>query len=673
MSWIPTHSDDVVILHFSDLHFGAHNQEHVFQEITPFIRDQVRPDLVLVTGDVVDSPARKSFEEAKQALSAATRSVPIFVCPGNHDRFRKGNRWWLWSPRPSPLFRDQFSQHLLSPNRVHYEAIRGWRIGLIEIDSATEADYFARGYVARKEIDTVVHAARSAECDICIALTHHHPLPVRALEAARKGKLAALANVTALVNAGTLLEAVANANIDVILHGHDHCANWARYGSLEHGRGEVCILGAGSGTGNHSIGGCKLEDVSFNVIVLGVDRSVRTRVVKYDGQFSMRELGLFDAATIRRRRLLRSLARHNEVLQDDLGTEVTKSVRFTPERDIAIDIEFTSWKVDRECKYPVNNTTGIPVDAVVTLTGPKGTITPNTTIAPTHEKSDWVIRWDVPPSHARPVVCAQKLSYVWRGGALLESGDLVAQQAQGLGFLRGEGYEYASIRAFHSTVTRATLVVRLPPWAAPSDVEVRAYDDHYVRHGEEEAELSQRVRSLGAGHYVLAVPFPRTGWLYALAWRPPTLPLSQEQRDFITRAQEEGVAMLNAFRRGAVLGSEYDLALYLVDQGVLSLSAHESPSGTAPRAQIPMLGDRLLLAQAAWGVLGEVRAPHTAAYEAGLAPGETVVWAIPVRSLLNTNSNRVLGVLRVATRASTPAGTLAMFTKGLANLLTVAA
>jgi hypothetical protein len=130
--------------------------------------------------------------------------------------------------------------------------------------------------------------------------------------------------------------------------------------------------------------------------------------------------------------------------------------------------------VDRARNHSIG---GFPVDPTVTLQG-EGSRSPVASAAPTEEASDWVIRWTVPTSHAAPAVISQKLSYVWRGGALLEDADLQAYTGHPLGFLRGEGFEYSSIRSRHSTVSRATLVVRLPPWAAPEAVEVRAYDAH---------------------------------------------------------------------------------------------------------------------------------------------------------------------------------------------------
>src|SRR5262249_33274632 len=149
-------------------------------------------------------------------------------------------------------------------------------------------------------------------------------------------------------------------------------------------------------------------------------------------------------------------------LQANLGAEITKSARFTPKRDIEVDIEFTNWRAGRDNHFPISNATGMPVNATVSLTGRAGTIRAETKIVPTSDPFDWVLHWEVPASHAGPELCVQNSGYIWRGGALLEANDLRARNGEALGFLRSEGYEYSSIRSFHSTTSRATLILHLP-------------------------------------------------------------------------------------------------------------------------------------------------------------------------------------------------------------------
>ena len=45
----------VTIAHLSDLHFGMKSQTESWRPLTNFLANELRPDLVLVTGDLADS------------------------------------------------------------------------------------------------------------------------------------------------------------------------------------------------------------------------------------------------------------------------------------------------------------------------------------------------------------------------------------------------------------------------------------------------------------------------------------------------------------------------------------------------------------------------------------------------------------------------------------------
>src|SRR5262245_9466910 len=94
------------LMHMSDLHFGTSGQPEVWTELTRFIREQLQPNVILITGDIVNTPRTRSFTQATTALTALAESYPdedwlprVLVCPGNHDRFAFGNRFgfsWPW-------------------------------------------------------------------------------------------------------------------------------------------------------------------------------------------------------------------------------------------------------------------------------------------------------------------------------------------------------------------------------------------------------------------------------------------------------------------------------------------------------------------------------------------------------------------------------------------------
>ena len=80
------------IAHLSDLHFGANSQEETWGILKRHLIEQVKRDLlhlVLVTGDIADTPNDSLLQLAHDEIESL--GVKYYVCPGNHDRHKKGN------------------------------------------------------------------------------------------------------------------------------------------------------------------------------------------------------------------------------------------------------------------------------------------------------------------------------------------------------------------------------------------------------------------------------------------------------------------------------------------------------------------------------------------------------------------------------------------------------
>jgi 3',5'-cyclic AMP phosphodiesterase CpdA len=69
------------LIHLSDLHFGSIN----YRLLRPLISSihQIRPDLVVVSGDLTQRARKEQFQEARKFLDAL--ALPQIVVPGNHD------------------------------------------------------------------------------------------------------------------------------------------------------------------------------------------------------------------------------------------------------------------------------------------------------------------------------------------------------------------------------------------------------------------------------------------------------------------------------------------------------------------------------------------------------------------------------------------------------------
>ena len=208
-------SDAFTIAHVSDLHIGLPGAAEGVKKVRTAL-DHIRPDIIVVTGDIVDSPtteiARTAKEMLKMLLEKAGQGLLLVL--GNHDRFPKGNRFFHWS-RPSTAVFQELGEHTLLTMKQFNN--NGMRISLFGIDSSKSGRYFAQGYVQPEDLsafdDSITRDAKG--CNVCIACLHHHPLKIAEVEQSTLTEAA-----TNLVNSAQLLR--------VLCRGHvEHLAAWS--------------------------------------------------------------------------------------------------------------------------------------------------------------------------------------------------------------------------------------------------------------------------------------------------------------------------------------------------------------------------------------------------------------------------------------------------------------
>lgn len=245
------------ILQITDLHFGKHNE--ALAQTLPAWVEQIRPDVIVATGDLVDTPRADLFQQALAFLksleplcvpvdvSANSNRPQILVIPGNHDLWYRGVLPMLRTPvhlRPAWVrtsYRETFaafhSQYYFGPENV-------WIYGF---DSARKKA-FATGQVLEEDIadfhieyDRLSKTHPEFKKAFKIAVVHHHPLPVNWQTDWKQQLLT-------MINAGSFLSSMLNKGIDLVLHGHEHLQARARLSSSLGGEGDneltVVSLGA---------------------------------------------------------------------------------------------------------------------------------------------------------------------------------------------------------------------------------------------------------------------------------------------------------------------------------------------------------------------------------------------------------------------------------------------
>jgi hypothetical protein len=376
----------------------------------------------------------------------------------------------------------EFKGHILEHNHARLHDLGGWKLGLLGLDSSDDVDYFARGRVDADHLGDLAKATSKQEFDLCILLVHHHLLPIRLLEpeGSKDGTPRSLLNANCLVNAGTVLERLAGARVDLALHGHEHKHNGAIYGSLEKSYGPVRVVAAGSATGNDSDLGCQQKDATLNVLIFAPDRSVRLRRVFFESADWKQEndLPLFGPEEIRQSRLRRRAMmrdRQGELtLQSEITSEIVKTFLFTRERDVEVYWIMTDWLLSGDqFREPVANSTGEPANPEVILGGSGEPVTLHgergeAFFEKAADNDTWHLRFSIPP-RLRGQRVRLSMRCTWQGAALLtaEEMEMIRRGRGGLGIPRNLGLEFVTIWTHGQPVAALEVHIGLPPEYAP--------------------------------------------------------------------------------------------------------------------------------------------------------------------------------------------------------------
>ena len=240
------------IVHLSDLHFGAHDARLV--ESVGHSIDELKPDLVVVSGDFTQRAKTEEFAEACRFLERLRDGGhEVLGVPGNHDvPLYDVLRRFL-----SPLTRyKRFIDDVLCP--VH--ELRGAIV--VGVNTARSLT-FKDGRINAEQVEFIRESfARSDSESVRVLVTHH---PLFALPVGEELQ-------SAIGRQEMALDAVEEAGVDVLLAGHNHQASVNRARDLVTRAGGALVVQAGTATSNRVRG----QDQSFNLLDLSPERVVLT-------------------------------------------------------------------------------------------------------------------------------------------------------------------------------------------------------------------------------------------------------------------------------------------------------------------------------------------------------------------------------------------------------------
>jgi 3',5'-cyclic AMP phosphodiesterase CpdA len=235
------------LLHLSDLHFGAHDERLV--EGVDWAVDELKPDLVVISGDFTQRARTEQFKEACAFLEGLRdRGHEVLGVPGNHDvPLYDVLRRFL-----SPLARyRRFIDDTLCP----FIELPG--VAVLGINTARSLT-FKEGRVSEEQVDFIRDTfAHTPQESVRVLVTHH---PLFALTVGDEVQ-------RAIGRQELALDAIEEAGVDMLLAGHMHHASSHEAGDLVTRAGGTLVVQAGTATSTR----VREQEQSFNLIDIADD------------------------------------------------------------------------------------------------------------------------------------------------------------------------------------------------------------------------------------------------------------------------------------------------------------------------------------------------------------------------------------------------------------------
>jgi 3',5'-cyclic AMP phosphodiesterase CpdA len=230
------------LVHLSDLHFGAHDEDLV--EAVEASVNRLKPDLVVISGDFTQRARTEQFKDACRFLERLRESGhEVLGVPGNHD---------------VPLY--DVLRRFLSPLTRYRRFIDETLCPFIELPGVTVLGIntarsltFKDGRVSDEQVEFIRESfARSDRNAVRVLVTHHPLFAIPVGEGVER----------AVGRHELALDAVEKAGVDLLLAGHAHHAATHHASDLVTRAGGALIVQAGTATSTR----VREQEQSFNTI-----------------------------------------------------------------------------------------------------------------------------------------------------------------------------------------------------------------------------------------------------------------------------------------------------------------------------------------------------------------------------------------------------------------------
>ena len=203
----------IQIVHLADLHFGGLADIRQIEGLEKMLPD-LRPDVVVIGGDVSQRARHGEFQRARAFVNLASETARVFTMPGNHDV-----QWWrrpLVPAAPDAIytkyrqyFGDDLTPTLDVPGALIASALTSYGLSLASVSNWR--DFSVKGHLPRREVERVRDLFARAPADLARVLVVHHNV-LRGDISQRMG----------LARWRAAQQRILDCGADVVLCGHDH-------------------------------------------------------------------------------------------------------------------------------------------------------------------------------------------------------------------------------------------------------------------------------------------------------------------------------------------------------------------------------------------------------------------------------------------------------------------
>ncbi|CDI06073.1 metallophosphoesterase family protein [Candidatus Nitrosotenuis uzonensis] len=180
----------MIIVQLSDIHVGSQFQESVFEKVIQEV-NELKPDAVIVTGDLTNEGLAKEYEKAKKLL-ARINTGKIIAISGNHDYRNTG--------------------YLLFKKHFPFETVNELGGDVVVVTIGTARPDRDEGEVGYRQNLWLERTMKKYENKIKILAMHHHLIGIPDTGSAR----------VEVIDAGDVLRTILSTKVNLVLCGHKH-------------------------------------------------------------------------------------------------------------------------------------------------------------------------------------------------------------------------------------------------------------------------------------------------------------------------------------------------------------------------------------------------------------------------------------------------------------------